>query len=192
MSTTLAQKKKLLKLAIAHQKADEFIKGSPQNCSVGCSTQDAMRLEIIPEGHAYSHGTISELWGVPLQVAHLFDAIFEGLTREDSRAWTPRWQRAIVENSEADFSLVWPQFSVWCLLDEKHGVRQFAKGFPDCKAAIDRVATLWQRVIAGESVESLQAEFRGAAWAARAARNARQEFWSAAADKLESLLREAK
>src|SRR5581483_1084383 len=80
------------------------------------------------------------------------------------KLWPTRFLKAIPVG--ADLSLVWPQFAVWLLIDEKHGVIRFAGERSDVRQAIERTAALWQRVIDGESVESLKVEFNAAAAAA--------------------------
>ena len=164
---TAEDRKALIEMSEAHRKADEFEQGDGYSCSIGCSVRDLQKLGRVDASlNPYSHKTVSELWGVPLHIARLFDAIFEGLPKSQAVKWTTRWQRVLREGG--DYSLVWPKLAVWLLTDEEHGVRRFVLGDESKRQreAVDHVAQLWQRVINGESVESLREEFNAAADAA--------------------------
>ncbi len=65
-------------------------------------------------------------------------------------------------NDPADLSTVLPRWLHWLLMDEEHGVVNYAN--PDSEAVIERVAGLLQRQIDGETVT--QEEWESAASAA--------------------------
>ncbi len=207
-------KAKYVRRLEAHRKADELTQGvgwesngTTKGCAVGCLF------------HAYDHSRGPKEIGVPAEILRLEDAIFEGLPRNDAMLWPTRFLKAIKPGT--DLSLVWPRFAVWLLIDSKCGVIRFAGDRQDVRTVIENVATLWQRVIDGESLKSLQGEFvaagdaareaawaagdslasREAAWAAGAAGDAaweaagaaaRAAYWKACADKLIELVAEAK
>jgi hypothetical protein len=163
-------KAKYVRRVNAHRKADQIVQGTGaqgtgkdfRGCAVGCLF------------NRYDHSLAPVEIGFPETLARLADAIHEGLPKAEcvpSNLAKPSWIQRFTSAAKpgADLSLVWPKFAVWTLLDEKHGVKRFTKGYPEAEAVIDRVAALWQLVIAGESVESLRSEFYAADAAARAA-----------------------
>jgi len=74
-------------------------------------------------------------------------------------------------NRKADYAKVWPAFCVWLLMDEKHGMIQHTKKYPDAEKAIRGVAELYQRW-ADTGKKPTKEEFQSAAYAANAAANA--------------------
>jgi len=167
---TVATKDQLIANLEAHAAADHFVKGryweNGKGCAVGCSLIDF-------GGRPDNHGDYERLFGIPRILARLEDGIFEGLPIEDAKTWPLRFARAI--RPGADLSLVWPKFAVWLLVDKDHGVVKFAK--ENGRLAIEAVAALYARVIAGETVT--REEFSKAAAAAYAAAYA---YAAAAAD----------
>lgn len=85
-----------------HREADRLVKGiyrdlDGRGCAVGCLTRDPVG------GHAQY-----ELWGIPVELAHLEDAIFEGLPEADAQMWPERFLSAIKPG--ADLRSVWPRW----------------------------------------------------------------------------------
>ena|SRR3990167_1851199 len=168
-------KEELIAKIRQHRKAEQLVKGlywkgngDGKGCAVGCLTHN-------PEG---GHAQYESEWEIPEVLAHLEDAIFEGLPETDAQEWPERFLAAIKPG--ADLSIVWPRFAVWMLMDRRDGVIRFAIN-DKVKSALTNVAALWERVIAGESVKSLRAEFEAAEAAAEAARAAaRDAAWAVA------------
>ena len=191
-----------------HRKADALIKGryweNGKGCAVGCLTHDSVG----------NHQYLADLLNIPVQLAHLEDAIFENLDNGASQMWPERFLSAIPVG--ADLAKVWPQFAVETLTDllELPDVKEE----PPVRVAIENVIALHRRVVLGEVVTanewSAAASPAGsAAWSARsaagsAAWSAERSAWSAAgsaagsaawsaawtkmADRLVRLIKEAK
>ncbi len=91
----------------AHRSADELIKGTGwedgKGCAIGCTF------------HSYSHEAMEREWDVPQMLAHLEDAIFEGLPNGDSQAWPEQFTNAIPVGS--DQSTTGWKFLHWLLTD---------------------------------------------------------------------------
>jgi hypothetical protein len=160
-----AIKSKYVRRIEAHRKADELIQGCTwesnghqRGCAVGCCF------------HAYDHSRGPIEIGVPEVLIRLQDAIFEGLSQSEAVLWPTAFLKAIKPG--ADLSLVWPRLAVWLLVNPTHGVIRFSGSDRGVREAVERVAGLWQRVVDGESVESLGKDFKAteaAAWEAAAA-----------------------
>jgi hypothetical protein len=157
-----AVKEEYLRRVCAHRAADQIVKGrywhSGKGCAVGCTI------------HSNEHGAYEKELGIPETLAHLEDTIFENLTNELAVAWPERFLAA--PRVGADLSLVWPRFAVWLLTDPDQGVIRFAGSRANVRKSIETVSVLWQRVIDGETVGSLRAEFCAAAAAADVAADA--------------------
>ena len=132
----------------ASRAADDIIRGTYghsvnghwRGCGVGCTTHDESG------GHARYESDL----GVPSILARLEDGIFESLPDSRFKSWPEEFLGAIPVG--ADMSLVWPRFAVWLLGDEQDGVIRFAKTARQ-RSAIQTVVDLYQRQLAGETVE---------------------------------------
>jgi hypothetical protein len=146
-----AIKSKYLARVAAHRKADELIRGATgQNgrcCAVWCTLD------------AYDHSRYPIELGIPRELAHLEDRLFEGMPPAKAMVWPAEFLRAIPVG--ADLSDVWPTFAIWLLKD----VRKYAR--PDGKKAIDAVVGLYHERVPLGDVRWRQA--RSAANAANAA-----------------------
>lgn len=155
----------------AHREADQLVKGQywseGKGCAVGCIAHKSYDEGV--------HAAVADMLGVPEQVAHLIDAIFEGLPNADAMAWPERVVSAIVP--DADHSLAWSRFAVRLLVDPDFGVIHTTDK-ADVRAAIEGVARCYRRRINGD--EPTEAEWNAAGNAARAAWAAR-EAWAAGA-----------
>ena len=147
-----ALKRKYINRMEAHRKADELVQGigwesngRVRGCAVGCLFR------------AYDHTRGPKEIGVPENLLELEDGIFEGLPKKEALEWPVRFLSAIKVGS--DLSLVFAKFAVWKLTDNKCGFTSLAGQRPASIACCLRVAALWQRVIDGESQESLKKEF---------------------------------
>ena len=122
-----------------HRKADRLIQGTGweygRGCAVGCTLE------------AYDHNRYPIELGIPVELARLEDGIFEGLARSDAMDWPEAFLDAIPVG--ADLSLVWPRFAHWLLVDDEHGVIQYAGSHEGARTAIQGVADLFARRIAG-------------------------------------------
>jgi hypothetical protein len=168
-----AIKAQYLERVRAHRAADELVKGQyweeGKGCAVGCTI------------HGNDHSRYETELGIPREVAQLEDSIFEGLPNGQALRWPERFLAAIQPG--ADLSLVWPRFAAWLLVDPTDGVIRFARTDRE-REAIEAVAALHERVVAGDSPrrdewDAAGAAARDAAGAtARAA--ARAAAWAAA------------
>ena len=177
------QKTKILAQLRRHAKADQLVKGqyweAGKGCAVGCTIYSGNHAEYEPR------------FGIPRELAHLEDRIFERLDNGDSQKWPIRFMSAIKPG--ADLSGVWPDFAVWLLTDPAAGVLRFAKA-DRTRKSIQAVADLYtQRVWKGDARWSTaRTEARAACLtllaadaarsAAAAARSAADDAPSAAAD----------
>ena len=102
---------KLIKLADAHQQADEYVAGRywdadrHRGCSVGCTVEDAKRLGVLNGVSHDDHAALARVTGLPELAWRLADTVFEGLPSNLRPGWTPRFLRAAVPG--ADYSR-WP------------------------------------------------------------------------------------
>ncbi len=130
----------------AHRKADEIIKGeywvNGKGCAVGCTI------------HSHDHGAYETELGIPVQIAHLQDWLFENLPNGEAKDFPVDFLESIPVG--ADLRLVLPKFVHWLLVDPENGVIQYAQGEEEeeekVRAAISAVADLHYRVIEGQEV----------------------------------------
>ena len=93
----------LIKLADAHQKADEYRAGqyewSGGACAIGCTIHDAKKIGIAPKSlKPGDHAGLAKYSGVPQLVWRLADSGFERINANARPAWTPTLLRAIKPN----------------------------------------------------------------------------------------------
>ena len=87
----------LIPLAVKHQEADEYIRGTYWNsnkmkgCSVGCSIADLKKLGVLNDVSYGDHKALAAATDMPEMLWRLSDNIFEGLPADDRAAWTPRF-----------------------------------------------------------------------------------------------------
>ena len=133
-------KAKYLARVRKHRKADRIIQGTGweygRGCAVGCTLE------------AYDHNRYPIELGIPVELAKLEDGIFEGLAKSDAMDWPEMFLGAIPVG--ADLALVWPRFAHWLLVDDEHGVIQYAGSHERARSAIQGVADLFARLIAGD------------------------------------------
>jgi transcriptional regulator with XRE-family HTH domain len=163
----------------AHHAADQIIKGAywePDQftgCAVGCT---------LHKGGGCIHKQYETVLGIPRTLAYLEDRIFENLPAPHCADFAVNFLDAIPVGG--DLSLVTARFMVWLLADESGGVLRFTVGFPEAAAAVQGVAVLYSRMIAGEVIpkESWESAAYAAAYAARAATDAATDAARAATD----------
>jgi hypothetical protein len=166
-----------------HADADQIVQGQywegGRGCAVGCSLNSISWLLVDGNVPRDDHEMLSKILGIPPQLAHLEDTIFEGLPVDLARQWPMRFTNAIQQ--DADLSNVWPQFAAWML---REIALPAAKGYPACEAVIERVAngyeTRWQSNAADATYEAYDARAARAA-AANAARAAYAAAYAARA-----------
>lgn len=210
--------KKYINRVKAHYKADEIVQGiyweNGKGCAVGCTIENDGGLNND------WHGRYEKALGVPRVLARLEDRIFEGLTNGEAKEFPLRFVKAI--NVGADLSLVFYKFMYWLLVDPKEGVIQYArpdgrKAIQDiadlferkingedvdferwmkarraAAAAYAAYADAYADAAAAAYAAAAAAAYAAAAAAAAAAQKARSARFSAMAEKLISLLKEAK
>ena len=199
-TNTPVGKEALLIQLRAHYAADEIVKGHYWEDGTGCAVGCAVHTDADP------HAEYERLFGIPQMLARLEDGIFENLPNGRAKEWPIQFIEAIPVG--ADLSQVGAQFLHWLLVDPEDGVIKFVD--EQGKVAIQAVADLYVRQIAGETISSedwdaaaraayaAYAAARAAAYAAaRAAARAAAYAADAArarikqADKLLELLRNA-
>jgi hypothetical protein len=140
-------KAKYLARVRSHRAADELIHGKGwdghRGCAIGCTLD------------GYDHSRYPIELGIPEQLAHLEDWLFERLP--------------------VDNSMAWPEFAIWMLVDPEHGVSQYAVD-GGTRAAIAGVADLYRRT--DEVSRDEWAAAREAAWVT-SERAARVAAWAA-------------
>jgi len=180
-----AVKDKYVDRVLAHQKADNIIRGTGwdghKGCAVGCTLE------------TYKHKQYEVELGIPEWLARVEDTLFEGMTKEKAYAWPARFLTAIPVGIPEDIfeKKVKAPFLVIVL---KSTLESFDNNkFPDVTAAINGSISLWQSdgrglaagaaeaaaEAAGAAARAAGAAARAAAWAAEAA--ARAAAWAAEA-----------
>ena len=168
-----AVKTRYLDRVAAHREADNLMKGrgwgGGKGCAIGCTLE------------AYDHSCYPVELGIPQQLAHLEDAIFEGLDVADAMLWPTQFLEAIPVG--ADLETVGWQFLVWMLRDS--GLLD-AAGREDVCKAIDMTIAVLEEPANGRPINrSAESAARSAESAARSAARsaesaARSAAWSAA------------
>lgn len=148
-----ALKARLIAEMREHRESERLVRGlyydshSGKGCAVGCLLKD-------PLGR---HARYESEFGIPAQLAHLEDALFEALPQSEAQKWPERFLEAIPVG--ADLGFVWPRFAIWLFTDAEHGVARH-----DSSGACERVAALYRRFADGDKPE--QREWEAAANAA--------------------------
>jgi hypothetical protein len=123
-----AVKKKYVARVAAHRRADELERGATGQNGRGCAVWCTL--------DAYDHSRYPVELGIPLELAHLEDRLFENMPIARAMMWPAEFLRAITVG--ADLSDVWPKFAIWLLKD----IQKYAR--PDGKKAIDAVVGLYR------------------------------------------------
>ena len=141
-------KEKYLGRVKDHREADEIVKGQywgdGKGCAVGCTI------------HGDDHLAYETELGIPAQLAHLQDWMFEHLPSEEAKDFPVDFLESIPVG--ADLKPVLNRFLHWLLVDPEDGIVQHAQdeGAERVKEAILAVAALHSRVIKGEEVPNVQ------------------------------------
>jgi hypothetical protein len=169
-----ALKERVLAGLAAHAAADELVRGvyfeqgvdddSLRACSIGCTLHD-----LNPQLPANDHSRFVDELGIPEQIAHLIDAIFEEQPDDAAAAaWSQRIMAAIPVG--ADLTGVWDAYALW-MLD-----RLVADG-NDPDGVVAAMAGLFRRAVNGN--QPTHTEWDAAAqavWDTRAALDARDAW----------------
>jgi hypothetical protein len=150
-----ALKTKYLDRVEAHRQADEIIQGQywdkGRGCGIGCTI------------HGSDHSLYEKKLGIPVAVARLEDAIFEGLPYGEAKGFPGAFLRAITPG--ADLSMVAPEFTLWLLTNPELDLA--GKADETGKKSLKTVTDLYRRWVDGSKPP--EAEWRvarRAAWAA--------------------------
>ena len=101
-------KDKFLARVRKHREADELVQGTGwdghRGCAIGCTLEN------------YDHYQYEIELGIPIRLARIQDAIFDGLPKHDALLWPERFLSAV--SPGADLSYVWHDFEAWKLSEE--------------------------------------------------------------------------
>ena len=153
-----------------HYQADQIVKGkyweNGKGCAVGCTI------------HSSYHKNYESELGIPKNIAHLQDNIFESLPNNLAKEFPLQFLSAI--NVGADLKNVSNLFMIWLLTDKKYGVIQYA----DNKKVIQDVADAFSRdmvnTVSAEKWEELRKNAAASAYSAAASHAAYTAAYSAA------------
>ncbi len=169
-------KEKYLTRVIAHQKADNLIRGTGwengKGCAVGCTLEN------------YNHSAYEIELGIPEWLARLEDTLFESMSLKKSKTWPEKFLEAIPIG--ADLEKIKTPFLILILKHSIQSMRaaQFdADKFPEVKKAIENSeSAVLEMIRCHEQELDLSAARSAAAWAAaESARSAAESARSAAA-----------
>ena len=167
-------KDKFLARVRKHREADELVQGTGwdghRGCAIGCTLEN------------YDHYQYEIELGIPIRLARIQDAIFDGLPKHDALLWPERFLSAV--SPGADLSYVWHDFEAW-KLSEESGLLTINDLNRDAIAKVRALhmnreplgSVAWS---AAESAAWLAWSARPAAWFAWLARSAAWSLWSAA------------
>ena len=155
-------KDKYLARVLAHQKADEIVKGQywekGRCCAVGCTI------------HSSNHKAYEDELGIPEWLARVEDVLFEGMPLEDAKEWPYKFLDSIkpgldLEKLKAPFMI----YILESILDKFDHDK-----CPDVKSSIDDVINLYKNGGSKEDFEIAARAARAAemGWAAEAATRA--------------------
>jgi hypothetical protein len=168
-------KDEIISRMLEHIEADQLVKGQywedGKGCAIACLT------------HSNDHQAAADMLGIDLRMAHLYDAIFEGLPSVESRDWSLQFLGAIPEGRELNTAKVWYQWASRLLTRAKSRIGEGEEPWRQrCHEAVGQVIALCDHAAAGEVVtndEWLDAR-DAAADAAGAAGAAAWAAWAAA------------
>ncbi len=158
-----AIKAQLLEELREHAAHDRIVKGqyweNGKGCAVGCTIQGD------------DHSLYESRLGIPKQIAHLEDVLFEALPNEDAMRFPIEFIEAIPVG--ADLSLVVSNLMYDLLTDNDFGLLALPDLAEDVKTAIEAVAKCYRRRLSGDEPSkeewSASGELAWDAWDARAA-----------------------
>jgi hypothetical protein len=123
----------------AHYRLDEIVKGKywsdGKGCAVGCLV------------HSSNLQTLVDTFGMPLQMAHLIDRLFESLPNGEAKSFPVRFVKATQPHT--DLQLVLDRWYLALLSDPKMGAIAFADGI--VRPAIQTVIDLYAEKVGGKN-----------------------------------------
>jgi hypothetical protein len=138
---------KILDRLWLHYHRNEFVQNQywkPERntgCAIGCTT------------HTEEHSSYPKLLGIPIELAYLEDAIYEGLPLEDARDFAIAFIERIPVG--ADLSQVWRKFVCRLFLDWDFGISQYL--FPERTiATLNSISRLLPRKLVFDWATRLQ------------------------------------
>ena len=139
-------KEKYLNRVQEHYQADQIIKGeywqNGKGCAVGCTV------------HSNIHNKYESELGIPENIAHLQDTIFENLPNELAKEFPIQFLSAIKVG--ADLKNVSNLFTIWVLTDSKYGVLQYAENKKIVQDVADALAKDMVTPVPAEKWEELR------------------------------------
>ena len=130
-----------------HQRLDHIAQGvyyetggeKPKMCSVGCTI------------HGNDHKKYETELGIPEDIAHLEDFIFENLSNEEAKDFPLRFLEAIPVG--VDLSHVIPELAIWQFEDKEHGLKNIKEVQEDKEVYgfCEEVVALYKRELQGDT-----------------------------------------
>ena len=174
-------KARLLAEIRAHEEADHLVQGYGygrmnghfRGCAIGCALHALNTIRGADALHEVdAHRRYETELGLPIWLAYLEDHLFERLPAAAARQWPRRFAEAVPVGAVVS-DRVLAQILRWTLADDRWGVRHVTDDV-EVRAVVDRMATLFDREIVGDSPSRQEwdeaARDARAVWAARAAR----------------------
>lgn len=140
-----AIKQKYVERVKVHQKADEIEKGfyweDGKGCAVGCTIEGS------------EHDRYETELGIPSQIAHIEDSLFEALPNSKAKEFPLKFLEAIPVG--ADLSLVTAKLMIWQFEDKKYGIKNLDIYKDDSKLlkVCEDVVAAYKSILIGEKVE---------------------------------------
>lgn len=152
-------KAQLLDQIRQHEAADQIVKGTYgamhdvwKGCAIGCALHSLNRLKGKPETEQTNdHARFPTELGIPVELAHLIDHLFENLPTKESQSFPYQVAEAITPG--ADLSGVLPTLLQWSILDPMYGWIVYAKT-DEQRATLQQFAQLVAQDWAGETVSA--------------------------------------
>ena len=178
-------KQKYLKRVIAHQKADNLVRGigwekskdgNFRGCAVGCTLEN------------YNHSQYPIELGIPEWLARLEDTLFEGMDKEKSKTWPEKFLKAC--NVGADLEKAKTPFLIFilednlnsmenCVFDRKNNPEVVKALNGSIKAVKDMLVLHKKSKVTEAAWSAARSAARSAAWSAESAESAVRSAWSA-------------
>ena len=136
-------KDKYIERVKAHAKADEIVQGSywenGKGCAVGCTI------------HGNDHKKYETELGIPEEIAHLEDTIFENLSNEEAKDFPLRFLEAVPVG--VDLSHVIPELVIWQFEDKEHGLKNIKEVQEDKELCgfCEEVVALYKRELQADT-----------------------------------------
>jgi hypothetical protein len=142
-----------------YQRADPTLASGYKGCLIGCTLPPQQPLTPERSGDLSApiggwHRRVEDLYGIPRSVGKLLDRIFEGLPHGAHAQFAVDSIDAIPVG--ADLTLTASRLTLDILTDPEHGVQRAAADGSAQWAAVDAVARLYRRRLAGNEPDPRQ------------------------------------